>query len=112
MAQSGASTPHSKAELSSSAAHNLAVGTLLLIPSAVYSDEFVSSLVVLNMDTEPNNVLIFATGSGESIGSLTITLGVGQRFRSTNICSARCTARFVWCHSSPLHEQSVAFSRV
>ena len=61
------------------------MGTLLLIPSAVYSDEFVSSLVVLNMDTEPNNVLIFATGSGESIGSLTITLGVGQRFRSTNI---------------------------
>jgi len=85
MAQSGASTPHSSAELSSSADHNVAVGTLLLVPSAVYSDEFVSSLVVLNMDTEPNNVLIFATGSGASIGSLTITLGVGQRFRSTSI---------------------------
>ena len=85
MAQSGAPTPHPTAELSSSAARNITVGTSLLIPSAVYSDEFVSSLVMLNMDTEPNNVLIYATGSGESIGSLTITLGVGQRFRSTSI---------------------------
>ena len=85
MGQSGTATPHPTAELSGSSARNMAVGTLLVIPSAVYSDEFVSSLVVLNMDTEPNNVLIFATGSGESIGSLTITLGVGQRFRSTNI---------------------------
>jgi hypothetical protein len=29
------------------------VGTSLMVPSAVYSYEFVSSLVILNMDTNP-----------------------------------------------------------
>ena len=84
-ASDGSADPHLPPSATSSAVRNMAVGTLLVLPSVVYSDEFVSSLVVLNMETEPNNVLVSATGSGESIGSLTIELGVGQRFRSTNI---------------------------
>ena len=62
------------------------VGTRLLIPSSVYSEEFVSSLAILNVDSEPNNVTIHATNHlGDTIGSRTITLRVGERFRTANI---------------------------
>ncbi len=72
--------------LASNIAGNPALGTSLLIPSAVYSDEFESSLVVLNMDNEPNNVTITASNHlGDSIGSLTVALAIGGRFRSANI---------------------------
>ena len=65
----------------------MAVGTFLLIPAAVYSDDFVSSLVILNMDNEPNNVRIDASNQVENIaiGSTAITLRAGERFRTTNI---------------------------
>lgn len=73
----------------------------LIGSTAVYSDDFVSSLVVLNMDTEPNDVLVFATGSGESIGSLTIALGVGQRIPAYCSSSVHRQVRLLKFISAP-----------
>jgi WD40 repeat protein len=62
------------------------VGTRLLIPSSVYSDESVSSLAILNVDSEPNNITIQASNQvGHSIGSMTMTLRLGERFQTANI---------------------------
>jgi hypothetical protein len=62
------------------------VGTRLLIPLSAYSEEFVSSLAILNVDREPNDVTIHATNHlGGTIGAMSITLGVGERFRTANI---------------------------
>jgi len=63
------------------------VGTRLLIPSSAYSDTFTSSLVVLNMDSQPNNITITAYDtSGNPLATpLMATLSVGAQFRSNNI---------------------------
>ena len=63
------------------------VGTRLLIPSSAYSDTFTSSLVVLNMDSQPNTITITAydTSGNPLAPPLTTTLPVGGQFRSGNI---------------------------
>jgi len=63
------------------------VGTRLLVPSSTYSGSFTSSLVVVNMDSQPNNLLISAYDiGGRPLGSpLSTNLPVGGQFRSSNI---------------------------
>jgi hypothetical protein len=63
------------------------VGTRLLVPSSAYSDAFTSSLVVLNMDSQPNSVIITAydTGGNPLAPPLATTLPVGGQFRSNNM---------------------------
>jgi len=62
------------------------VGLRLLIPSSVRSTTFTSSLTVLNMDVQPNTVVIRARREdGSLVGEKVTTIPVGGRFRSTNI---------------------------
>ena len=63
------------------------VGTRLLVPSSAYSDTFTSSLIVLNIDSQPNNITISAyDASGNPLAPpLMTTLSVGAQFRSSNI---------------------------
>lgn len=63
------------------------VGPRLLVPSSAYSGSFTSSLVVVNMDSQPNNLLISAydIGGGPLGSPLSTTLPVGGQFRSSNI---------------------------
>jgi len=63
------------------------VGTQLLIPSAAYSDTFTSSLTILNMDSQPNNITITAYDTnGKTLAPpLMTTLSVAGQFRSSNI---------------------------
>ena len=63
------------------------VGTRLLIPSSAYSDTFTSSLVVLNMDSQPNNLTITAYDTSGNLLAppLMTALSVGAQFRSSNI---------------------------
>jgi hypothetical protein len=64
------------------------VGTKVLIPSSAGTGSFSSLLVVLNLDSQPNNVTITARKADGSsvIGTpITATIPVGGRFRSTNI---------------------------
>ena len=61
-------------------------GTKLLIPSSVKSGSFTSFLAVLNLDTQANNIQITARGeNGSSIGSKSVTIPVGGRYRATDI---------------------------
>ncbi len=63
------------------------VGPRLLVPSSAYSGSFTSSLVVVNMDSQPNNLIISAydIGGGPLGSPLSTTLPVGGQFRSSNI---------------------------
>jgi hypothetical protein len=63
------------------------VGTKVLVPSSAGTGSFSSLLVVLNLDSQPNNVTITARHTdGSVIGTpITATIPVGGRFRSTNI---------------------------
>lgn len=63
------------------------VGTKLLVPSSARTASFTSFLAVLNLDSQPNIVEIRARREdGSSIGqSITRTIPVGGRFRSTDI---------------------------
>jgi hypothetical protein len=62
-------------------------GTKLLVPSSAGTGSFTSLLVVLNLDSQPNNVTITARQTdGTPIGApISTTLPVGGRFRSANI---------------------------
>jgi hypothetical protein len=62
-------------------------GTKLLVPSSAGTGSFTSLLVVLNLDSQSNNVTITARHTdGSLIGTpITTTLPVGARFRSANI---------------------------
>jgi hypothetical protein len=62
------------------------VGTKLLIPSSARTESFTTFLAVLNLDTQPNNVVIRARRTnGSVIGQLSTTIPVGGRFRSTDV---------------------------
>jgi hypothetical protein len=67
------------------------VGTKLLIPSSARTATFTSLLVVLNLDTQPNNVTIIARrADGSLIGvPLGTTIPVGGRFRSTELIRSK-----------------------
>ena len=66
------------------------LGTRLLVPSSVYSDAFTSSLVVLNMDSQPNSVTLTAydTGGLPLAPPWTTTLPVGGQFEATMYCNS------------------------
>jgi hypothetical protein len=62
-------------------------GNRLLIPSAAWTESFQSSLVVVNLDSQPNSVAISARRTdGTFIGSAVVTtLPVGGRYRTSNL---------------------------
>jgi hypothetical protein len=62
------------------------IGTQILIPSSAKTASFTSLLVVLNLDTGPNNVTITAHNtSGVVIGQKNENIPEGGLFRSTDI---------------------------
>jgi hypothetical protein len=65
----------------------LDAGTELLVPSSARTGNFTSLLVVINLDTQPNNVTITARSSGGAIlgNPINTTISVGARFRSIDI---------------------------
>jgi hypothetical protein len=62
------------------------IGTKLLIPSSARTASFTSFLAILNLDSQPNEVIIRARREdGSLIGEISKSIPVGGKFRSVDI---------------------------